>query len=222
MLDNLIAFLAPHPCSTCGDNNGPLCDNCKYDIVSEPYGFCVACAKKLMLSTGLCSDCQVPYQRAWCVASRRDGLQRLINTYKFSNAMAAHKPLAELLHEHLPELPTSTIIVPVPTVSSHIRQRGYDHMLLIAKNLAKRRSLPIDTNLTRATSTKQREADRMTRFAQAKEAFVCKNPLNPDNIYLLVDDVMTTGATMKYAAQALVDGGATQVWIASISHQPLD
>jgi ComF family protein len=156
------------------------------------------------------------------VADRRDHLQRLIGNYKFTNARAAHRPLAELLDTNLPELPENTVIVPVPTVSSHIRERGYDHMLLIARRLSRLRRLPISTRLQRATSTKQRAAGRRQRTEQAKVAFICRDQLDPDLTYLLIDDVITTGATVKYAAQALLNAGAVNVWVASISRQPLD
>lgn len=199
-----------------------FCDNCKYDIVSEPYEACVNCQKALAPTQGSCANCKVPYMRAWCVADRRDHLQQLIDSYKFTNARAAYKPLTALLHDRLPDLPEDTIIIPVPTVNSHIRQRGYDHMLLIARRLAKLRGLRVSTVLGRATSTKQRDASRLTRINQAKAAFSCTEVLSADSTYLLVDDVVTTGATMRYAAQTLLDAGAGTVWIATISRQPLD
>lgn len=164
----------------------------------------------------------MPYRRAWCVADRRDHLERLINGYKFANTRAAYRPLAELLHARLPELPENTVIVPVPTVSSHIRQRGYDHMLLIARHFARLRRRSVATGLQRTTSTKQRGAGRKQRIDHAKAAFVCRAPLDSSHIYLLIDDVITTGATVHYAARALRDAGATTVWVASISRQPLD
>jgi len=171
---------------------------------------------------GICTKCNVSYTRAWCVADRRDGLERLINRFKFENAKAAHQSLATLLHERLPELPANTVVVPIPTVSAHIRQRGYDHMLLVARHLAQLRQLPCISVLERATSTRQRDTSRSVREAQAKVAFRCRVSLDPDAIYLLVDDVMTTGATMKYAAKTLRDAGADTVWAATVSRQPLD
>lgn len=138
------------------------------------------------------------------------------------NMRSAYRPLGALLDAHLPILPERVIITPIPTVSSHIRQRGYDHMQLIAHYLAKTRNLRVDPILQRATSTKQRDAGRRQRIKQAKEAFVCVKPPNDQAIYLLLDDVVTTGATMKYAAQTLRDAGAQTVWVASISRQGLD
>ena len=173
-------------------------------------------------TTGLCATCRVPYERAWCVANRREQLQKLIDDFKFRNARAAHYPLAGLLHYHLPELPQDTVIVPIPTVSSHIRQRGYDHMLLVARRLGRLRGLSVDTSLVRITNTTQRGVGAHERASQAKLAFACRRELNPDATYLLVDDVITSGATVKYAALTLLDAGARKVWVASISRQTLD
>ncbi len=222
MLDTLLSFVAPHHCCGCGETGTLLCDNCKYDIMSEPFEACIACGKGLVSRNGLCGVCKVPYQRAWCVADRRDHLQRLIGNYKFTNARAAYMPLAQLLSDRLPELPAETVIVPIPTINSHIRQRGYDHMGLIARRLAHLRALSVDISLQRITNTTQRGSGMRERAKQAKAAFMCAKQLDDKKIYLLIDDVVTSGATVKYAAQTLLDAGASTVWVASISRQPLD
>ncbi len=222
MLDTLLSYIAPHHCSGCGDSGTLLCDNCKYDIVSDPYGACVACGRGISGRYGFCGSCSPPYDRAWCVAPRLDNVERLLNDYKFNYARAAYHPLAELLHMHLPELPANALVVPVPTVSGHMRQRGYDHTLLIARAFARRRNLTVNTALQRATSTMQRGATARTRTAQAKRAFKVSTPLDSESIYVLLDDVITTGATVKYAAKALKDAGAQYVWVAAICRQPLD
>lgn len=95
-------------------------------------------------------------------------------------------------------------------------------MLLIARRLARKRGLTLHTGLQRQTSTMQRTATRAQRISQAKKAFMHTKPLDPSKVYLLVDDVITTGATVKYAAETLLDAGAEIVWVASISRQPLD
>lgn len=95
-------------------------------------------------------------------------------------------------------------------------------MLLVARHFAKIRHLPLSVVLRRRTATMQRGAGARQRTAQAKEAYICPVVLDPEATYLLVDDVMTTGATMKYAAKTLADSGAQNIWVASISRQPLD
>lgn len=222
MIEPLLSIIAPHHCCGCQKIGTLLCDNCKYDIVSEPYDACIACGVAIAGVDGLCGVCRVPYDRAWCVAPRQDHLQRLIGNFKFTNARAAYIPLAGLLDARLPQLPPGTAIVPVPTIASHVRQRGYDHTLLIAKRFANGRGLTVDMSLRRATNTMQRGVGARQRTQQAKRAFACPTDLNPEVTYLLIDDVVTTGATVKYAAKALRDAGAQHVWVATISRQPLD
>jgi len=161
----------------------------------------------------------VPYTRAWCVGERTEALQRLIDAYKFERAKACHGTLADLLVSRLPDLPPETVVVPIPTISAHIRQRGYDHTLLIARRLAKKMNLRLDPALSRKTATKQRGASRKERIAQAKEAFALTSPILPNMPYLLIDDVVTTGSTLKYAAQLLKDAGAAEVWVGVIARQ---
>jgi len=182
---------------------------------------CVVC-KRPTNSSWLCSSCRVPYERIWVVGERKGVLQRLIGLYKFERARSAYRMLGDLLLKVLPELPSNTVIVPVPTVSSHIRERGYDHMLLIAKYVAKKRGLDCKQLLLRKTNTKQRQTSAKTRLEQARQAFIAKMNIDQEVPYLLIDDVITTGATIKYASQTLLDSGAKLVWVAAIARQPLD
>ena len=222
MIDDLLQIIAPHHCCGCDKTGTLLCDNCKYNIIDEPFTACLACGDSLAGISGICRSCRAPYTRAWCVGRRQEYLQRLIDTYKFTHAQAAYRPLTDLLDERLPVLPRNTVIVPIPTVASHVRQRGYDHMVLIARYLAKRRGLHAKHLLERATNTKQRDANARTRAAQAKSAFTCRQPLDSNTPYLIIDDVVTTGATVKYAAKTLRRAGARTVWVASMSYQALD
>jgi len=170
----------------------------------------------------LCSICKAPFERAWVVGPRTGVLQRLVGLYKFERAKSAYKLLGDLLLDVLPQLPTDTVIVPIPTVSGHIRERGYDHMLLIAKYIAKVRDLECKQLLCRKTNTKQRQTTARQRVAQAKQAFAVKGQLDAETPYLLLDDVLTTGATIKYASQTLRDAGAKHVWVGIIARQTLD
>lgn len=218
MLETLLSFVAPHYCYSCGDVGVLLCNNCKYNIVSESKAACIVCGR-LAGKSGICGACRAPYLRAWCVGERRDELQRLIDAYKFERVRGLAKDLAQLLGNTLPELPPDIIVVPVPTIAPHIRQRGYDHSWLLAREFARGRSLACRPLLRRVTSTRQQGADRVTRIAQAKRAFQTKKPVSGGR-YLLIDDIVTTGSTLQYATQALLDGGAAEVWVAALAHQP--
>jgi ComF family protein len=220
MLDKVLDFVAPHYCCGCDKIGVLLCSNCKNNIICEQKMFCVVCCKP----TGnmwLCRSCRVPFERAWVVGERDGVLQRLVGTYKFQRAKSGYKVLGDLLLAVLPELPSGTVIVPVPTVSSHVRERGYDHMILIAKYVAKARGLKLEPLLCRRTSTKQRQSTAVQRTEQAKQAFSVNGNINADVSYLLIDDVITTGATIKYASKALRDAGAKHIWVAAIARQRL-
>ena len=221
MIDTLLSLIAPHHCCGCGKVGSLLCNNCKYNIISEPESTCLVCGRPCGVS-GICNNCRVPYSKAWCVGKRQDTLQRLVGLYKFERVKAGYNVLATLLLETIPELPSDVIVVPVPTVASHVRERGYDHTLLIAKSFAKSRGLRLSQALARSTHTKQRQATAATRNAQAKAAFNVPKRLSLDVPYLLIDDIMTTGATLKYAAKVLKQAGASQVWVAIIARQTLD
>lgn len=220
MIDTLLAYIAPHLCCGCGKIGSLLCDNCKYDITSEPFGECIECSGATTRNT--CRQCILPYQKSWCVGDRSGVLREIIDCYKFENVKAGYKTLATLLDECVDDLPPQTIVVPIPTISSHVRARGYDHALLMARGFAQKRSLAVQKVLTRTTTTTQRGSSRQQRQVQAEAAFALSRPLCSDAPYLIVDDITTTGATLRSAANVLRQAGARQIWVAVIAKQPLD
>src|SRR5664280_1390043 len=127
MLERTLSLIAPHHCCGCDKIGSLLCNNCKYNITSEPKMVCIVCHRPTG-RTWLCNTCRLPYERAWVVGERDGILQRLVGLYKFERAQSAYKVLGDLLLAVLPELPANTVVVPVPTTSSRIRERGYDHM----------------------------------------------------------------------------------------------
>lgn len=219
MLRRLLDAVAPHYCCSCGAIGRLLCEGCIYNISSEPFSGCLLCGR-LSLSSN-CPHCHSGIALTWCGGERAGGLEELINRFKFEYARDAYIPLGDILLATLPQLPAETVVVPIPTVRAHIRQRGYDHTLLLAQYIADQRNVKTSRALERRTSTMQRGANRRTRTAQAKEAYKVKGELRADVPYLLVDDVVTTGATLRYAAKALKDAGATTVWAAAATRQPM-
>lgn len=221
MRKTLSNLLAPHYCCSCGEIGAILCSYCKYSIVSEPHDNCLVCGHPVGPKSQLCDVCCPPYVRAWCVGRRDDGLRAVIDALKFERTRAAYLPLAELLDEVLPVIPSDVTVVPVPTLTYHKRVRGYGHIELVAKAFAKKRGLPYAEVLIRRSRHVQRGAARARRIAQAKETYM-STALQKGQTYLLVDDVYTTGATLEYASRALIAGGAGQVWVAALSRQPLE
>ncbi|HEY8886512.1 MAG TPA: hypothetical protein VIM31_03395 [Candidatus Microsaccharimonas sp.] len=220
ILDSLLAVVAPHLCSGCGQIGSTFCDNCKYDISVEPFSGCILCEKQSLV--GVCDDHKAAFNQAWAVGVRSGALQRLIGGFKFRNMKASSYDLADLLHRRLPQFPGLTVFVPIPTTSIHIRERGYDHMLLIAQQLGRLRHSPVQQLLARNHSLVQHRANRKDRLVQAAAAFKVDGIINPGSVYILLDDVVTTGATVQQAALVLRNAGATTVWVAVTSRQPLD
>ena len=220
MIDAFLSMVAPHLCSGCGKIGSTFCDNCKYNISEEPFSGCILCAKPT--SFGVCDDHNSSYNQAFVVGERSGPLQRLVGGYKFQNMKATSVKLAELLDGRLPPLPTGAVLVPIPTSPAHIRERGYDHMLLIAKRLGSLRKVPVAKVLVRDNTLTQHHANRKQRFEQAESAFRVKGPIDSTLTYIIVDDVVTTGATIEQSAKLLKDAGAVSVWIAAIARQPID
>ena len=220
IVERILQILAPHPCCGCGRIGGLLCDDCKNDIIHEPYCGCIVCGRSQSL--GICYKHNSPIQRAFVVSERTETIRSLIERLKFHNTKGAAEVLADCLHTSLPLLPHETLIVSIPTVRSHIRQRGYDHAALIARHLARKRGLQYASPLRRETKTTQHIVNRKTRQSQAQHAFSLERGVSlTDRTVVLVDDIITTASTVMAAADILRASGAT-VWVAACAYQPLD
>jgi len=221
MVDRLLDIVAPHLCSGCGEIGTLLCDNCKYNITSQAFSGCILCNRTS--NEGICQHHKVAFQQIWVVGERSGTLQRLIGGFKFQNMKTASRSLTELLDAHIPSLPDTTIVIPVPTASTHIRERGYDHTLLIARHFAHVRGLRMNNMLVGRRHTKtQHSANRANRIRQAVSAFQLTDSVDRSVPYLIIDDVVTTGSTIQGVARLLQGAGAGRVWVGALAHQPLD
>lgn len=127
-----------------------------------------------------------------------------------------------LLNARLPQLPERTILVPVPTIARHVRQRGYGHAERIAISLARLRNLPYQRIVVRREQHVQHGASKKVRQKQAMRSFAVDGAIQNDTTYVVVDDVFTTGSTVAAVANVLRAAGAQEVWVAVTSRQPLD
>jgi ComF family protein len=213
VFDKVISLLAPHRCLGCNAEGTLLCAWCVPDAAIEIPSRCFRC-KKLTRESETCKACRksAPLRHVW-IASQYEGIpKKLIHELKFEHSPAAAQPIAELLSEALPILPDGTILTFVPTASSRVRQRGYDHMRLIARYVGNRAKLPCRTMLERHGSTRQVGAKRAVRLRQLSGAFEATNRQAIQGArVLLVDDIVTTGATLAEAAKTLRRAGARQV-----------
>jgi predicted amidophosphoribosyltransferase len=143
-------------------------------------------------------------------AVRAAHLKELIRRYKFEHARDAYKPIAAAIVTALPSPLADYVVVPVPTVAAHVRERSFDHTLLVAKQVAKLRGLPFARLLERTKNVRQVGASRHVR-AEVAQSIVLRKQLTQPLKILLIDDVCTTVATLNACAQVLSDAGATEV-----------
>lgn len=205
---SLIDLICPHSCRGCGAIGEALCECCKNDIILEHRDFCPNC--KGPVSNFCCDNCHLP--PIFTVGPRDRLLAAVIHDYKYHQNRALATKLAEILDQTLPVFSEPVTIVPLPTIRRHIRERGFDHMLLLAKKLSKLRGFEVSQILMRAKNTVQVGADQLTRQKQAREAYALSGTVDPSKTYLLLDDVWTTGASMKAALKKLQGAGAFRVF----------
>jgi ComF family protein len=136
----------------------------------------------------------------------------LIYKLKFARARAAADAIAAVMGEALPYFSDPVIVTHVPTATRRIRQRGYDHAQLIAKALARQQGLTYSSLLARQGQTRQVGADKKTRSQQLEAAFrPLHGYMSAGAHILLIDDVVTTGASLEAAARVLKQAGAKQI-----------
>ncbi len=206
-LPRLLDLIAPHSCRGCGKLGTTLCECCKKYIVN---------------SNNYNNQPGIKELPPFYTVGNRDGLlAKLIYDYKYNSTRAIGIKLAELINEKLPhKLPPNTYIVPIPTSTKHIRERGFDHILFIAHHLAKiNHKLKVKPLLVREKNTVQVGSNKNTRILQADQAFKVKDKTQIDSnaTYLLLDDVWTTGASMLAAIKKLRAIGAKHIIIAELS-----
>lgn len=217
MFDQILSIIAPHRCYECGKTGYIVCQSCKKYIVKQKFQSCVLCGK--LLKTGnLCKNHRQPYDMIWCFARRRGSIAKIIDDYKFRRVQAAAGILGDLLDYALPELPEDAVIVPIPTTSRNMRRRGYDHMRLIAKDLARKRNIQYSPLLRRRNNIVQHATkSSRQRKRQAKEFFEAAGVIDEKKTYVIIDDIFTTGSTIAAAADCLKRAGAEHVQAAVIA-----
>jgi competence protein ComFC len=171
----------------------------------------------------MCSECKASPpifngMRSWAVYS--ESIRESIHSLKYKNNI----PLGYYFSKKLIPLIAIAnwsfdLVVPVPLNRSHYRDRGYNQSSLIARPLAHSLGLPFnDSALERIRETSpQFSLSAEERILNVKDAFRG----NPANIkgkgVLIIDDVITTGATMENCTKALVESGATRVYCLSVA-----
>lgn len=181
--------------------SGPKCDSCALPVPVE----------------GLCIDCRSePLPVEWCDAwgEYRGSLERVLHALKFDRHDFLAEPLAGLLDETLRARGDLAFdaLVPVPMPRLKERRRGYNQAERIARALAPRIGIACDSSLLTRSAERatQSTLPKRARAANVRGAFTA-SPRAADRSLLLIDDICTTGETLRACATALLGEGAKRV-----------
>lgn len=188
---------------------------------------CVGCGGLAEAARSLCVRCRADH--ASCVvdpplpegvASLRVGsrltgpVRRLVHGLKYEGHRAARRDLADLLlRGGEPHLPPGAVLVPIPITRTRRRERGYNQSELLAHEIGRRLGIPVESRYLartrfRGSQTKKSGEERREALAGM---FVPGKGFRRDAIPVLVDDVLTTGATLSACAAASLFAGAPEV-----------
>jgi ComF family protein len=212
-VEKALSFLAPHDCLVCGREGSLMCLGCAYDSFEPVPDRCYRCLR-LSRDSAVCQKCRqsTVLKHVWVATEYDSHAKELVRLLKFERTKAAHRPIAQEIARILPYLAKDTVVTHVPTATSRERARGYDQSYLVARVVASEKKLKHTTLLARHGQSRQVGSTRKQRQDQAKNMFSVRNIPNIKNAHiLLVDDILTTGASLEAAAKQLKMAGAKQV-----------
>ena len=213
IIDKVVGYLAPQTCFGCDKEGYVLCQSCieQYQEPTQPR--CAGC-RTLSENYKVCDRCRslLPLKSIYVTGNYEGINETLVKSLKFNFRRQASESMSTMMANLLVDFDHNYIVCPIPTAPSRIRQRGFDHAGLISKNLANSLSLPHQNLLARRSNVRQLGSSRKDRFEHMLNEFSGTDDQKVKGYsILLVDDVMTTGATLAAAAKTLKKAGAKSV-----------
>jgi ComF family protein len=234
-LTALLDLLYPRACCCCGGRTAAsVCEPCFTQLRFLRPPWCIRCGVPLQTpgdAPRYCGRCilQPPHfvrARAALIyeAQHDNPLARAIRRYKYDRDASLAPALARLLIDNLQQIPAPDLIVAVPLHRQRLQWRGFNQALLLAKRLGKHLRARVDLSLlqrTRATQPQVELGDDQRR-ANVRGAFRLSDPAAVrDRSILLMDDVMTTGATVDECSRVLLRAGAASVEVLTLARAVL-
>ena len=220
--DRFLDWLLPTRCLVCGQADNALCGGCA-QYLRSPDPACGGCAMPLaaaLTPAGRCGQClcaPLPFDRAYSALIYQWPVDQLICRFKFQQAFACGRVLATIMANAASHWQHPEVLIPVPLHRQRLRQRGYDQTLLLARSVASRCHLPCRSLLVRHQfTTPQSQLSGQARHANVSQAFCLRHIGKTRYRHVaLIDDVMTTGATLAAAALCLRPLGIERIdaWV---------
>lgn len=219
-LHSLLDIIFPALCLNCGVSLKPgetICDSCFTAIPVNSTFFCGSCRARLPYGKRVCHY-DFPYLLGAASDYNNPAVKNLIHALKFNHIKRAAAPLAKLLTQYTDITKFSwvnRIVIPVPLGNKRYRSRGYNQAAEIAKLFAQNANLIYEEKCVariRDTLPQTEANSAKERFQNVKDCFAISDPkkIRGKNV-ILIDDVVTSGATFTSAAETLKAAGARSI-----------
>lgn len=232
MLNNFLNILFPEKCPVCQKRSNdhavaPICTECWQQILPYQGPGCKRCGRPLVSELSIvCEECIVaePAFKHAASYSLYDGtLKKAINLLKYYGIKRLSKPLSDFLL--LGDIPASDAVIPVPLHEKRLRHREFNQSALIANNIAKRCEIPLLLDCLKKTKDTPHQVGlhSQERRKNIKGAFtVKKSHMITGKSILLIDDVITTGATIRECSRVLAQSGTGDIYVMTLAHGIMD
>ncbi len=225
--DLVLHAVLPAPCLFCGGGRARdgICPGCLRDLPGREHSRCTVCAIDLETAEvcGSCLHQRPAFDRVRAACSYAFPIDAAIQRLKYSPDLTLIAPLAALLADLADGEPRPQLLVPMPASHARLRSRGFNHATELARVVAGRHGLRLEQDaVTRVRDgLPQASLPWDERARNVRDAFGCRVDLSGMRV-VIVDDVMTTGATLEELARTLKRSGAQEVdaWVLARTPRP--